>query len=57
MKCPRCGCEKSKVIKTDKLGRFIQRTRECASCKMIFKTEEWITASYEIKYVREIKEK
>ncbi len=40
MKCPYCGCTKTKVIDTRPLSSENIRTRVCKECKRSFDTKE-----------------
>jgi transcriptional regulator NrdR family protein len=56
MRCPKCNSKESKVIHTNKYANFVERIRECKKCKAIYKTEEWMTGTYKMRQLREIKE-
>ncbi len=42
MRCPKCGCEDSKVVDSRPSDERIRRRRECLSCKNRFTTYEVI---------------
>lgn len=38
--CTDCGCRHSYVVRTEKIGEVIRRTRRCRNCGRIFYTTE-----------------
>ncbi len=38
--CADCGCRHSYVVRTEKMGDFIRRTRRCRYCGKTFVTTE-----------------
>ena len=38
--CGKCGCRDLQVTKTEKVGRFIRRRRECRHCGKVKYTRE-----------------
>lgn len=50
MICPKCKCQKSTVIRTEKYDTCVLRTRACLNptCKHVWKTDEIITSPNEV---------
>lgn len=38
--CAECGCRHSYVIRTERIGELVRRTRECRNCGNRFYTTE-----------------
>ena len=38
--CAECGCRHSYVIRTERIGEVVRRTRECRNCGIHFFTSE-----------------
>lgn len=38
--CTECGCRHSYVIRTERIGELVRRTRECRNCGNRFYTTE-----------------
>ena len=38
--CAECGCRHSYVIRTERIGEVVRRTRECRNCGKRFFTSE-----------------
>ena len=38
--CAECGCRHSYVIRTERIGEVVRRTRECRNCGRRFFTSE-----------------
>ncbi len=52
MWCPKCGCEKSKVVHTEKANN-VRRWRRCVECGYPFTTKETMECDEnDVKYAR-----
>ena len=40
MLCPKCGNDKTAVLRSEKKGAIVERARKCKECKFIFSSEE-----------------
>lgn len=40
--CAECGCRHSYVIRTERIGEVVRRTRECRNCGKRFFTSETV---------------